>query len=459
MVFGIFVLVAGLASLFFMFNAGQLVHDKGKLVNAADAVAYSAGVMHARALNYTAYTNRALLANEMTVAQTVSMLSWIEYVERHAQTAVTFNCTTIYNLPAGETMLLYAPVCMAFAWASGYTSQINLRMGTGGAAMIAAVEVAKAGLQASQAYMHGSLVLSRRSVMQEAAAANFHNDGSVEVDDIPLEDGYTLFDGAPLLQMRTGNQRVRFADAATQSADRDGFMKSRRWRDESILPSCIGTNGIRHNRIDRAGGTSLIGLDEWKAIDSASLYTYRLNKNLRCVQRPERIVAGGGEAVFRLADAESNNKAAFGGSRAINPRASRSADSSANGSAYSGLPRFLSLSDRALAYAPHHSDPNRRNVNVRFSIRVTRRPSEIRNSEGRSLVRSSPAGVHGINHYQGAPKRGVYAAVSTSEVFFDRPVARSDGRTELANEFNPYWQVRLVRSPVAVVAATALQMN
>src|SRR5690606_26215555 len=132
MVFGIFVLVAGLASLFFMFNAGQLVHDKGKLVNAADAVAYSAGVMHARALNYTAYTNRALLANEMTVAQTVSMLSWIEYVERHAQTAVTFNCTTIYNLPAGETMLLYAPVCMAFAWASGYTSQINLRMGTGG---------------------------------------------------------------------------------------------------------------------------------------------------------------------------------------------------------------------------------------------------------------------------------------------------------------------------------------
>ena len=60
LIYGIFVLIGALASLFFLFNTGQLSQEKTKLVSTADAVAYSAGVMHARALNFTAYGNRAL---------------------------------------------------------------------------------------------------------------------------------------------------------------------------------------------------------------------------------------------------------------------------------------------------------------------------------------------------------------------------------------------------------------
>jgi hypothetical protein len=58
LVFGLFVLIAGLAALFFFFNVGQLSREKTKLVNTADAVAYSAGVVHARALNFNAYARR-----------------------------------------------------------------------------------------------------------------------------------------------------------------------------------------------------------------------------------------------------------------------------------------------------------------------------------------------------------------------------------------------------------------
>ena len=80
LIYGIFVMVGGLAALFFLFNTGQLTREKTKLVNTADAVAYSAGVMNARALNYEAYANRAMVANTVAIAQLVSLSSWVQYV-------------------------------------------------------------------------------------------------------------------------------------------------------------------------------------------------------------------------------------------------------------------------------------------------------------------------------------------------------------------------------------------
>ena len=97
-----FVLIGSLTSLFFLFNTGQLSSEKTKLVNTADAVAYSAGVMHARALNFDAYNNRALMANEVLVAQMVSLASWTQYAQRHVENVpVVFPlCTDPYGTAA-----------------------------------------------------------------------------------------------------------------------------------------------------------------------------------------------------------------------------------------------------------------------------------------------------------------------------------------------------------------------
>ncbi|TBO32919.1 hypothetical protein EYS42_07080 [Aquabacterium lacunae] len=459
LIFGIFVLAAGLASLLYVFNAGQLIHDKGKLVNAADAAAYSGGLMQARALNYAAYTNRALLANEMTVAQTVGLTSWLRFQSRHAQMANLFGCRTPWNLPVSDTFLRYAPLCMALAWSEPAITSISNQVNVVAPGVIAGVEASKVLLQAAQANMMIRMVAGgRHRVMQEVASANFAGDGQVDVDTIPLQDGFFLFEGAPVLRVVPNNQRNRFAAVAVQSASQDRFNNNRNWRDRSLLPSCVGINGFRFNRVERAGGTNLIGFDEWKAVDSASRYSFRMRKG-RCVENSEQVIAGGQSAAFRTNDAEFNDTNAFGRSRAINPRASRSAFSTREWQAYRGLPNFMSLSNAALSYTPEQADVNRRNLTLRLSIRVTRRPSEIRNAEGRSLVRSTGQRAYGINDYRGAPMRGQYAAVATSEVFFDRPTARADGRTELPNEFNPFWQVRLVRSDAAIAAATALQMN
>jgi hypothetical protein len=65
-----------------VFNVGQLVNAKLRLNVAADAAAYSAAVWEARSLNYQAYLNRGIVANEVAIAQLVSLRSWSSYVDR-----------------------------------------------------------------------------------------------------------------------------------------------------------------------------------------------------------------------------------------------------------------------------------------------------------------------------------------------------------------------------------------
>jgi hypothetical protein len=60
-----------------MYSIGQLVNEKTRLQNTADAAAYSAAIVQARDYNLTAYMNRAMIANDVSVAQTVGMMSWI----------------------------------------------------------------------------------------------------------------------------------------------------------------------------------------------------------------------------------------------------------------------------------------------------------------------------------------------------------------------------------------------
>ena len=73
----ILVLIVGVLVLF---NTGQAVSTKVQLVNAADAAAYSAAVEQARAYNLVSYMNRAEVANEVAVAQIVTLYSMTNYL-------------------------------------------------------------------------------------------------------------------------------------------------------------------------------------------------------------------------------------------------------------------------------------------------------------------------------------------------------------------------------------------
>jgi hypothetical protein len=73
---------AVLGALLVVFNVGQTTNAKMRAMNAADAAAYSGALWEARALNLQAYLNRAMVANEVAIAQSVSLRSWIDYLQR-----------------------------------------------------------------------------------------------------------------------------------------------------------------------------------------------------------------------------------------------------------------------------------------------------------------------------------------------------------------------------------------
>jgi len=62
-----------------VYNVGQVTNHKEATINAADAAALSGALVEARMLNFEAYTNRAIIANEVTIAQIVSLDSWLNY--------------------------------------------------------------------------------------------------------------------------------------------------------------------------------------------------------------------------------------------------------------------------------------------------------------------------------------------------------------------------------------------
>lgn len=76
---------ACVATLLIVFNVGQLTSEKEKLINTADAAVYSAAITEARTLNFEAYMNRGIVANEVIIAQIVSFDSWINYLDSLAQ--------------------------------------------------------------------------------------------------------------------------------------------------------------------------------------------------------------------------------------------------------------------------------------------------------------------------------------------------------------------------------------
>ncbi|KJS00123.1 MAG: hypothetical protein VR65_14605 [Desulfobulbaceae bacterium BRH_c16a] len=67
-----------LLSMAFLFKSGQLTTEKMQLQNGADSAAYTASTLEARAMNFTAYTNRAMVANEVAIGQMVGLLSWAD---------------------------------------------------------------------------------------------------------------------------------------------------------------------------------------------------------------------------------------------------------------------------------------------------------------------------------------------------------------------------------------------
>ncbi|WP_339618036.1 pilus assembly protein TadG-related protein [uncultured Gilvimarinus sp.] len=94
-IFGLLFLAVVVMALLILYNQGQLVTNRVQLENAADATVYSQAKLAARNQNFIAYTNRAMVANEVSIGQMVSLLSWA----KHYKQVSAFTSYPLYRFP------------------------------------------------------------------------------------------------------------------------------------------------------------------------------------------------------------------------------------------------------------------------------------------------------------------------------------------------------------------------
>ncbi len=416
LVLGLFVLFMGTISMFFLFSTGQVSADKQRVTNTADAAAYSAALWRARVLNYDAYSNRAMIANEVAIAQTLTLASELQFNKNlaacFAQEAGDGGTTCSADLATIAQIIPYWTQIFA-AVHYALTIGDEVMQGVINAEITYRSNVVNRTLSLSQTLMHASanfVVLD--GIVDQVAAANDRNFRSTILpDDF---EGFT--------RRYTGNDRNRLANIVRRQLD--PYSRERRWNLQLgiCIPPVIAFGYIYRKR----GATVLSNsLDRWEAVDDLSEWRYSLRKG-RCREQESPM-----SWADRNAEGESNpvptntrdNPDAFDLSR----------DSQYTVDSYIGIQPFRDLDYRNLT----NGDPNVRNPRRGVAVAISLPGNNVRTANQLNV------GVGRLRMTENYERNRI-TSVGAAEVYFRRPAPRADGRVELPSLFNPYWQARLI---------------
>lgn len=459
-----------------LFNTGQVVNKKVQLNNTADAAAYSAAVQQARAYNLIAYLNRAQVANEVAVAQMVSMHSWMNYIisgtDNFADVAndlgIALDITGVgaevgvaLNEMAAELkeikqgmQQLRNGMKAAFSTAITLMSGANVlyadaSRAVGEAQILDIPAVVDTVIKKNTAGAAGTTDkeagLSPKSLVLLESQLFTANRKYLKLYQIPRS-------ASPSSNPRHTADADRYANVVMEA--RDGFSARR--------------NGDLLGFIHKRGGTDLVSYNRWVALDS-------LHAKIKVwfVTLFDAPLAWGGAAAVRgtsgaafanLVDADKGWTSPYDNDRGFkqaysggkdNGKAGRNARKqpatpSNNDAILTGYQGLQSYEDIAAnrAVVPYDAD-EKQDVGPIFSVLVEQKMSDVRTTSN-------------IPHMGGPPDLQVpdkaqndkMTALATAQVYFDRPRSlfprNADSRRELGNLFSPYWQARLVDTPKPV---------
>ena len=459
LVYGLFTLMGSAAALFFLFNTGQLVREKNQLVNTADAVAYSAGVLQAKSLNYLAYTNRSFIANEVLVAQAVSLKSWAGYLGSWQGNLMGVHPECFARDPWSMVVggasasfkfdLKYALPCWLLAQdqvqGTGVVSTLATAVDQVGEVSLGLVYASQKALSLSQSMLMSRMAAGadRQRVLRTIAQQNFPEspDGTRLVVGVEagLPDDWLTF-----TQMYQGDERQRMKDLALTAAN-DGFVRLRSWTSRAVLARPLNCRSfLRWNEVRRRGGTELLGFDEWYAVDTQSFMEWsgrrypwqscRLNEKMTGWAGHEAQFVDMQERAEWFGGAQSDTPGAW---RAVNGRTGwffSSSGSKTTSTNYAGIQDFYDLSESVLTQS---AEPV-----MRLGVRLERDRQRLRVTDGRAAVQQGQGRLS--TFVTDAPSSGRGAAmhaVSMVEVYYRNP--NTGRQAELGSLFQPYWQVRL----------------
>ncbi len=451
---GVAFLMSSILFVLVLFNTGQTASEKSRLANTADAAVYSGLIWQARALNFQAYTNRAMVANQVSIGQMVSFSSWARYAS-----ILIRNVDYIAN----------------FIWVmKPFTSIANQIMGQVDnvvvnitEALIPVVDSVNGVLSNAQQAVYLASFAATPAIVQEVVEKNDER--------YSVNSAYAVIGmGENAMAWNNFAQQYDDRDALLRKADvvnrsKDEFTNARNIGQRQLLPGSPSKITIFPMRfwIKKEGRSNLIAEEgnsgdiewEWKGKDTLSLHseTYRCSVRRGCGWRShvELPMGWGSRYVNGDFECEEDDEG-----REICPEymnENRWAEDLADleseelDADYNGIRAYYDLSD----LSEENKDPRLvLRIEVELPEDEVRTASKIENLGSDSVPNEETGNGIGMGVF-GTEDRmageGI-ASIASGEVFFHPPddynPSRRRGRYEIANLFNPYWEVRLTKTPI-----------
>lgn len=451
-----------------VYNVGQVTNKKEATVNAADAAALSGALIEARMLNFEAYANRAMIANEVTIAQLVSSQSFVNYANTFEQDvndiaqfipyvgdisvsiAQASQTATDYYNPAVEGLIegvdaistVLQPVALA-AYESGATAANTV------ASNIAAANVTTFNGRDDQAPQLAASAVALG--LNEGSWTSFVNSGG---DDQATVAGLVGDSRDPFATQRNNGGVIGTLNDTLEAA---------------------GLGEAYFSLAKTSGTTELENFNRWSSQDSLDIeFNACAFFGHLCSNNP----IPGVPVAYGRADADSddsegkqlcNTSAIFGG-----PTTNcQNAFDNPNTSSWQGLPKLLELASGLGRTDPCTTNNGSDSPSLPYVMAVE--------EAGQATLTTQNLGS-GLNNVdvpgpQGSPRMtdsfqngGKLTAISEACVFFLRPdgkpddptrgsLARGDGKHEFASLYNPYWQARLTAPDSKWIAALYTQIG
>lgn len=439
----------------------RVVQDKTELVNAADAVAYSAGVAVSRELNFLAYTNRAIIANHVTTGHLVSYKSWTATLAEVGEQTANFidfvqsvlnwlgslfgnptlgnifntdQIRAIFEFPdvmAGVTTGLHIAVQQQLISAQIAAQQVayDQLVNTSGSThfldeVMQDVASNYGGDTAQTYYTQGDILVNDRDVIDATIAANPTLDTTVSAKLERIKNGlqYTAFNGI-----------VQEVDTATDGGRLNGLVERSYQNLESSEWFTDRGFSLLGGLATRSGSTTTTltdGVMGWQANDE-----YRLLFGLASASgsaTAKSICEGVPDAFSRFLDFFNNNISGIGIPSWIYWAVSLTSSNACN--QYAGIPRYYRLDD---TFASN-------NETITLNAFISRPMGTLNNTYSGDTSAPVP----------------VMTVMSEVEIAHERPVCNSDcgadpinptwgvsalegGKEEYANLYNPFWRPAL----------------
>lgn len=432
LIFGLILLPIILMFLLYLYNISQQNLNKTRLQNTADAAAISGSQFLVRELNFKAYTNRAMIANHVAIAQYVGLSSWSHFLEETTSNIADITAAIPYvgqvTNGVDQGVSAYNSIAQpALNVAVGFTDIVNFA------------------LSSSQEIMSYGLTIAMLDSLRTVVDIN-DSDARIDVlaapDLIPtLINDWQDFQGKFDRKDRTGRYNDYF-NAITNSRDPFSVNRSHNW------------GGIWKFRIPlvhklatkQAGGTELINnghnnKETWSAMDTLGLHFHLWKCSLfsGCKWRGGEIPTGWGasHAGYDKSTRSYSNSYYWGRSKSINRNSSRYAYQNEEdiNDAYGGIYSFYAV-----------KETKKTNDAPPLTILVSKDFSKIRTSSKLKIGTEDEDSTRevDINIEEGLEvARNQQTSIAKARVYYYRDPGLWNlpgNKFEYSNLYNPYWQ-------------------